>query len=115
MTVASISGIRGVFNADLLPADVYGYAENFASLTTARDVLVGRDTRSTGSVISRAACGALLGTGMRVVDYGVISTPALFRESRMRKVPALMVTASHNEPEWNGLKFIVEGRGINQG
>jgi phosphomannomutase len=115
MTVASISGIRGIFNQDLLPADICRYAENFASLTTARDALIGRDTRSTGSLISRLASGALLGAGMRVVDYGVISTPALFRESRTKRAAALMVTASHNEPEWNGLKFILDGRGIVQG
>ena len=49
-----------------------------------------------------------------MVDYGVISTPAIFRESRRKERPAVMVTASHNEPEWNGLKFVVNGRGINQ-
>ena len=49
-----------------------------------------------------------------MVDYGVISTPAIFRESRRKERPAIIVTASHNEPEWNGLKFVVNGRGINQ-
>ena len=48
---------------------------------------------------------------MGVIDYGVISTPALFRESRKRERPAMMITASHNEPEWNGIKFILDGRG----
>jgi phosphomannomutase len=41
--------------------------------------------------------------------------PAAFRESRLRKSPAIIVTASHNEPEWNGLKFLVNGRGIQNG
>jgi phosphomannomutase len=54
----------------------------------------------------------MLGCGMGVVDLGVVSTPALFRESRTRKLPAVMVTASHNEPEYNGLKFIINGKGI---
>jgi phosphomannomutase len=52
--------------------------------------------------------------GVKVLDYGVISTPALFRESRVRGRPAVMVTASHNEPEFNGLKFILDGKGITQ-
>jgi phosphomannomutase/phosphoglucomutase len=55
---------------------------------------------------------AILSGGTRVADCEIISTPALFRESRGRRKPAVMVTASHNEPEFNGLKFIVEGMGI---
>jgi len=113
-TIASISGIRGVFNENLFQSDIVRYVGNFASLVPGKRVLVGRDTRSTGDVISRTVCGALLGRGVAVVDYGVLSTPALFRESRTRKIPAVMITASHNEPEWNGLKFIVDGRGIVQ-
>jgi phosphomannomutase len=63
-------------------------------------------------MLSKAVASALLASGARVVDFGIVSTPALFRESRKQKVPALMITASHNEPEWNGLKFIVNGKGI---
>ncbi len=52
--------------------------------------------------------------GGRVIDYGPMSTPALFRESLKQGAPAIMITASHNEPEWNGLKFIFDGRGISR-
>jgi phosphomannomutase len=112
--IASISGIRGVFNESLLPSDINRYVVSFAALVPGKRFLVGRDTRSTGDVISRLVFGALLGKGADVVDYGVLSTPALFRESRTEKVPAVMITASHNEPDWNGLKFIIDGRGIIQ-
>jgi phosphomannomutase len=112
--VASVSGIRGVFNESLLPSDIARYAGNFSALTGGKRFLIGRDTRSTGGVISRIVCGALLGGGADVVDYGVLTTPALFRESRTKRVPALMITASHNEPDWNGMKFIIDGRGIVQ-
>src|SRR6202521_2327618 len=101
MTVATISGIRGIFNRDLLPADIVAYARNFSSLAASPEVLVGRDTRSTGEVMGRLVKGALLGTGINVIDYGVVSTPALFRESRLKQRAAMMITASHNEPEWN--------------
>lgn len=114
MTVASTSGIRGVFNSDLLPDDMAEYARRFVRLVGAGEFLVGRDTRATGSIASRVVTGAILGMGADVVDYGVISTPAIFRESRRKERPAVIVTASHNEPEWNGLKFVVNGRGINQ-
>ena len=114
MTVATISGIRGIFNRDLLPADVVAYARNFSSLTASSEVLIGRDTRSTGELIERLAKGALVSAGMSVIDYGVISTPALFRESRLKQRAAMMISASHNEPEWNGMKFILDGRGVVQ-
>ncbi len=110
----STSGIRGVFNSDLLPEDMAEYTRRFVRLLGAGELLVGRDTRTTGPIASRVVTSAIIGTGADLVDYGVISTPAIFRESRMKERPAVIVTASHNEPEWNGLKFVVNGRGINQ-
>jgi phosphomannomutase len=110
--IASLSGIRGILNEDITLADVSRFAANFGNLTKADEVLIARDPRSTGQAMTRAAAAALMASGANVLDYGIISTPALFRESRLKKKPAVMVTASHNEPQYNGLKFIVEGRGI---
>src|SRR2546428_6940735 len=78
-------------------------------------VLLGKDPRRTGDVIRRSVIGRLLASGSDVTDYGVISTPALFRESLRLGKPAVMITASHNEPEWNGIKFISNGRMIDEG
>ena len=110
--IASISGIRGVLNSDLSLADVTRFAANFCRETGCREFLLARDSRSTGPAIVRAATAAMTSQGATVHDYGIISTPALFRESRLRRLPAVMVTASHNEPQFNGLKFIEEGAGI---
>lgn len=49
------------------------------------------------------------------MDLGVVSTPAMFRESRVSGKPAVIVTASHNEPEFNGLKLVIEGFGAGEG
>ncbi len=114
MVIASVSGIRGVFNKDLLLVDVLRYARNFARLDNSRQFLVASDTRQTGVVMKRTVQSAMIEEGVDVVDYGVISTPALFRESRMSGRPAVMITASHNAPAWNGLKFIRSGMGISQ-
>jgi phosphomannomutase len=114
MVISSISGIRGVFNVDLRPADASTYAGNFARMVEASEFLLGTDTRPTGEAIKRAVKSAVLNAGANFVDYGVISTPALFRESRRLQKPGAIITASHNEPEWNGLKFLINGRGINQ-
>ena len=110
--IVSASGIRGVLNEDFSASQMADYARNFALLTSSTEFLLARDTRHTGELIRKAVMGALVGMGSRVLDFGIISTPALFRESRTRSRPAIMITASHNEPEFNGLKFIVNGIGI---
>jgi phosphomannomutase len=114
LTIISTSGIRGVFNSDLLPEALVEYARGFARFLGSGQILLGRDTRTSGPIVSRIVTSAMLGAGPDVVDYGVISTPAIFRESRKNERPALIVTSSHNEPEWNGLKFVINGRGITQ-
>ncbi len=110
--ITSLSGVRGILNHDMTIADVSRFAGNFAAFTKGKEILVARDTRKTGPAMTRAVAAGVMSQGADVMDYGVVSTPALFRESRMRQLPAVMVTASHNEPEFNGLKFIVDGRGI---
>ena len=110
--IASISGIRGVLNDDLSLSDVSRFASNFARDSGSREFLLARDPRRTGPAMSKAVAGAIMSLGATVFDYGVISTPALFRESRVRGLPAVMVTASHNEPQFNGLKFVAAGAGI---
>ncbi len=107
--IASLSGIRGVLNKDLTLVDVSRFAQNFAMVAGSKEILLARDPRSTGPAMSKAVAGALMSRGVRVFDYGMISTPALFRESRVSRRPAIMVTASHNEPEFNGLKFVTDG------
>jgi phosphomannomutase len=110
--IASLSGIRGIPGRDLSLADVSKFAANFTKATGSREYLLARDSRTTGPSVSRAVAAGILSRGATVFDYGIISTPALFRESRTKQLPAVMVTASHNEPEFNGLKFIVDGAGI---
>lgn len=109
--IASVSGIRGIPNSDVSLADFARFSSSFAGSVGAEEVLLARDTRVTGQAIGRAVVAALLSRGVDVVDYGTISTPALFRESRRMAKSAIMVTASHNEPEFNGLKFIMNGMG----
>ena len=112
--IASLSGIRGVYNLDLTPSEAAKFAKNFGRATGSRQFLLARDTRTSGPAMSSAVAAGLLSLGATVYDYGVITTPAIFRESRRKKLPAVMVTASHNEPEYSGLKFIVDGAGIGE-
>jgi phosphomannomutase len=110
--IASLSGIRGVLNSDMSLTDVSNLASNYARTTGSKEFLLARDSRRTGPAMCRAVAAAMASLGATVYDYGIVSTPAIFRESRTRGLPAVMVTASHNEPEYNGLKFIMNGAGI---
>jgi phosphomannomutase len=110
--IESLSGIRGIPYEDLTLVDASRFASNFARSAGSKEILVARDPRKTGPAIFRAVAAGMMASGVTVLDEGIISTPALFRQSRLSGLPAVMVTASHNEPEFNGLKFIVNGTGM---
>ncbi|RMF31964.1 MAG: phosphomannomutase, partial [Candidatus Nitrosothermus koennekii] len=109
----SISGIRGIFGDDLLLDDVIDYVSKFASLLDSKgikDVIVARDTRYSSKIIQDVAVATLLSYGMNVHNLSIVPTPFLFRASRNNA--GLMITSSHNPLEWNGLKFVIDGRGL---
>ncbi|MDE0090673.1 MAG: phosphomannomutase [Thaumarchaeota archaeon] len=108
----TISGIRGIVGDDIGIRDVITFCGNFAGLSGGRCV-TGRDTRPSGPMMERAAHAGLMGGGVDVYDMGVAPTPVVFREAR-RIGAGVVVTSSHNPLEWNGLKFVIGGRGITE-
>ena len=109
----SISGIRGIFGNDLAPNDILRFTTNFSSLIESGKCVIGRDTRPTGEIIMNCVAAALMQCGIEVYNLGIVPTPVVFKEAR-KYGSGIMITASHNPVEWNGLKFILEGRGINE-
>jgi phosphoglucosamine mutase len=104
------SGIRGVVNQDLSPdlCRRVGLAIG-TTLAPASRVCVATDTRISRDAIKEAITTGLLSCGVNVVDLGILPTPALAlltRESGF--VAGIMITASHNPPEFNGLKLFTE-------
>ena len=108
----TISGIRGVVGADLGIKDVINFCTNFADLTGG-ECVTGMDTRPSSEMITRAVHAGLMYGGVSVRSLGMVPTPVTFREAR-RSGAGVMVTSSHNPVQWNGLKFILNGRGINE-
>lgn len=109
MKVFGSSGVRGVMNEELTPGFVSRVAMAAGSVFRTRGstrVALGRDTRTTGELLADSAVGGLGSVGCDVDDLGVLPTPALQAYSEREGVPALMVTASHNPPEYNGVKLI---------
>ncbi|MGH2358482.1 MAG: phosphoglucosamine mutase, partial [Candidatus Limnocylindria bacterium] len=106
-------GIRGVVNVDITPdlALALGRALGHRLGGPGRRVLLGRDTRRSGEMLSAALAAGLATTGTDAVDLGVVTTPCLVHASLDRRHAAgVMVSASHNPAPDNGLKVIVGGR-----
>lgn len=109
----SISGVRGVFGDDLNLKDIIHFCRNFSPMIKSKKCVIGRDTRPSGEIVTNVAIASLLERGVSVYDLGISPTPVIFREAR-KYGSGMIVTSSHNPLEWNGLKFILEGRGINE-
>src|SRR5215207_2455399 len=107
----SISGVRGVYGQDLNLHEVNRFAGQFACLIKSSMCVVARDTRPSSTIIAQIVIASLMAAGINVYNLGVAPTPAAFREAR-KYGAGIIVTASHNPLEWNGLKFIIDGRGL---
>ena len=106
-------GIRGpvgsVIDADL--ALSLGRAVGHRLGGSGSSVLLGRDTRRSGEMLSAALAAGLTSTGTDAVDLGLVTTPCLVHASlQARHAAAIMVSASHNPAPDNGLKVVVAGR-----
>ena len=109
----SISGIRGIVGKDLTLRDILKFSRNFSTLVNSKKCVVATDTRPTGQMIAETVKAQLMESGIDVYDLGVAPTPVAFRESR-KYGAGIIVTSSHNPIEWNGLKMIIDGKGINE-
>ncbi|KAG2472659.1 MAG: Phosphoglucomutase/phosphomannomutase subunit alpha/beta [Nitrosopumilales archaeon] len=108
----SISGIRGIIGDDLTLKDILKFCNNFSTLIKTKKCVIGNDTRPSANMLKQTAIASLLQNGIDVFNLDMSPAPVVFRETR-NYGGGLMITASHNPIEWNGVKFIVDGRIIN--
>jgi len=109
----SVSGIRGIFGKDLTLRDVLKFSKNFSVLINSKKCVIATDTRPSGHMITETVKAGLMQSGIDVYDLGIAPTPVAFRESR-KYGAGIIVTSSHNPIEWNGLKMVIDGKGINE-
>ena len=103
----SISGVRGVVGDSLTPALLTRFAQAFGTYAGSGTVVLGRDTRTSGEMVRQAVVSGLLSSGCRIVDAGVCPTPTVqLLVRKLRAAGGIAITASHNPPEWNALKFV---------
>jgi phosphoglucosamine mutase len=101
MKLFGSSGIRANFDKNLLKTAL---AVGMAVGREYGNVVVGRDTRTSGDAMRHAVISGLLASGARCQDAGIVPTPTLAYVTR-EFAAGVMVTASHNPPEYNGLKL----------
>ena len=93
--------------------DVLKFSNSFSVLIKSKKCVVGTDTRLSRNIIAETVKAGLMQCGVDIYNLGVVPTPVIFRESR-KYGAGIVVTASHNPTEWNGLKMLIDGKGINQ-
>lgn len=115
--IKSISGIRGTIGGaptdNLTPVDIVKFASAYGTWILSKGgnktIVIGRDARISGSMVSELIIQTLIGLGLDVVDLGLSTTPTV-----EMAVPAetaaggIIVTASHNPKQWNALKLLNE-------
>lgn len=101
------NGVRGVINDTMTVDLVLNLGKAIGTVLGPGKVVVGRDARKGGEMFSRAAISGLLSTGCSVIDIGPAPTPTLqFVVPRLDCVAGIIVTASHNPAEFNGIKVM---------
>jgi phosphomannomutase len=101
--------IRGVYPTELNEDVASRVGVAFARFTGAERIGVGRDMRMSSPPLTKAFVDGLRRGGASVIDFGLVSTDALYFGSGVLDVPGAMFTASHNPAEYNGLKLCREG------
>jgi len=108
-TIFKAYDVRGLYPSqiDEAVAGKIGYA--FAIFAGVERIAVGRDCRLSSPGIAAALMDGITRAGVDVVNLGEITTDALYYVSGSMELPGVVVTASHNPPEYNGLKFCLTG------
>lgn len=99
------NGVRGVVGKDMTPALALSIGMALGTMRQGT-IAVGRDTRTSGPSLASALKAGLLASGCDVVDLGILPTPALQFIVREHFDAGAVITASHNPPEYNGVKVI---------
>lgn len=108
-------GVRGIANKDLTPELAYKLGRAGAYILAKENkgkVIIGRDTRISGSMLEAALAAGICSMGIDVVSIGVIPTPAVAYLTReYEALLGVVISASHNPGEYNGIKFF-NGKGL---
>jgi phosphomannomutase len=102
--------IRGLVKSQITNDLAYNVGNAFARHFKVKKCVIGRDGRADSPQLQQAMIDGMLDAGCDIIDTGLVSTPQLKWIVAHHKLPAgVMITASHNPPQYNGFKFVGEG------
>jgi phosphomannomutase len=114
--IKSISGIRGTIGGEvgdaLTPLDIVRFTASYAAFirkqgSSSNTIIIGRDARISGEMVSNIVSGTLMGCGFDVLDVGLSTTPTIEVAVQIEKsAGGIILTASHNPKQWNALKLL---------
>jgi phosphomannomutase len=113
--IKSISGIRGTIggktNDNLTPLDVVKFSAAYGTWLMQQSdnhkIIIGRDGRISGEMVSSLVANTLMGLGLDVIDLGLSTTPTVEMAVKFENAAGgIILTASHNPKEWNALKLL---------
>ena len=108
-TIFKAYDVRGVVPDDLDADLVRAIGAAYARITDGRAILIGRDCRLSSPELAAALAEGVISQGGDVIDLGLASTDLLYFASGSLDLPGIMITASHNPKQYNGLKFCQSG------
>jgi len=114
--IKSISGIRGTIGGcvgdALTPLDIVRFTASYATFirkqsSSSNTIIIGRDARISGEMVSSIVSGTLIGCGFDVLDVGLSTTPTIEVAVQIKQsAGGIIITASHNPKQWNALKLL---------
>ena len=114
--IKSISGIRGTIGGEvgnaLTPLDIVRFTASYAAFIrkehrSSNTIIIGRDARISGEMVSNIVSGTLMGCGFDVLDVGLSTTPTIEVAVQLHtSAGGIILTASHNPKQWNALKLL---------
>lgn len=109
-------GIRGIYREELTPSLAFKCGNSLSRFCYNKKVVIGRDTRTSGDILSLSVTNGLIDNGVDVIDVGICTTPAIaFLTQFLDCDYGIVISASHNPPMYNGIKiFDKNGYKINE-
>ncbi|WP_406656259.1 phosphoglucosamine mutase [Methanolobus sp. ZRKC2] len=109
MAFFGTNGVRGIANEYINPQLVIDVARSVGTYMGSKGtVAIGRDTRASGEMLKSAAIAGALSAGLTVIDVGIVPTPSIQYYVKDHADAGIVITASHNPREYNGVKLIAE-------
>ena len=107
MELFGTNGVRGIANEFITPELAVNVAKSLGTYMGSKGtVAIGCDTRISGQMLKSAAIAGALATGLSVIDVGTVPTPSIQYYVRDYADAGIVITASHNPREYNGIKLI---------